>query len=188
MLSDVLHVHGFPAVARRYQDIQETPDVLLAHPHHAFPWTSGTIRHWAFYISQDLTDTSNISLQVWRPTSTQYSFVGETILHDLNQGYHIKELNEPDERIHFEAGDVIGVRFQGSNPIPYDMHPEPCRHDDNVHIIQIPSNERPNPGQLYPYTSRTVDREDCKMYSLVAGYIGSGNSYNHMYYNINLIK
>ena len=173
---------GYPAVPRSHVDAEEEGlQIVIPHPHHTLPWTSGTVRQWSFYLATDVTNMSNVSLQIWRRfDADQYTFVGETPIRGLPLGYHVHELKDNYNRIHFEAGDVIGIRFDGVNPISYDIHPGPCEVEETMDRVYLTSSQLLLPGQPYPFQSQPMPGEGCRMYSLFASYVGSGNISNNV--------
>jgi len=171
----MLHVFGYPAVERQHLEIQDGVRVIIPHPHQTLPWTSGTVRQWAFYAAADITNSSNFSLQIWRRfDESHYIFVGETAIRGLTRGFHMYDLTGNDDRLHFEAGDVLGIRFEAVNPIPYDVHPGHCEADETVDVMHVTGDLLP--GQPYHFRSSPSPGEGCKMFSMFVTYVGSGEN------------
>ena len=95
------------------------------------------------------------------------------ISHARVKGYHNRFF------LYFEAGDVIGISFDGVNPISYDILPGPWV-EETMDCVYMTSSQLLLPGQPYTFQSQPMPGKGCRMYSLFPSYVGSGNISNNV--------
>ena len=104
----------------------------------------------------------------------------ETPKRGLLLAYHMHELKDITTGfLYFEAGDVIGISFDGVNPISYDILPRPWV-EETMDCVYMTSSQLLLPGQPYTFQSQPMPGKGCRMYSLFASYVGSGNISNNV--------
>jgi hypothetical protein len=167
------HLFGYPAVDRPRMDRWEQ-GLYIPHPNQLLPLNKGSITSWHVYLKADDGAKVSLRLQIWRSKDTlAYMLVGQTILDDLDGGYHAVQLDESNA-IHFEAGDVIGLQFDDDNPVPYDLR-QSCTSDEEViYLTPFDKVTELHKGAVYAFKEKPDSWKACRMYSLYANFTGDG--------------
>lgn len=116
------HEFGYPIIPREHPDSWEDTMYIL-HPHNTLPH-DGFVTEWNLYANQ----SANLTLLIFRPDTQSQAEDSYIII-----GYNNVTISQPGskhfvvpvkDQVHFRQGDLIGMYFEGANPIPFSKGPD----------------------------------------------------------------
>ena len=108
----------------------------------------GHVVSWSIFVKTP----GQVKLQMWRPTAgTMHLLVGENEYHPSKRGPHTFFLDEKDH-IHVKMGDVMGISFTGTCPIPFSGMK--CR--DRRRSVQFFREMQAEVGGVYHFQSKPL--------------------------------
>ena len=128
----------------------------------------GLLDSWRAYLGEASMNGA-VRLQIWRldlPETKTAHLVGQTDIRSVTsfgEGSVTFTL-EPQERVRVEAGDLVGLQFYGSNPIPYEVRKD-CTVEQNSHVMQFFSSADFTIDLTEPYRNFGMI-DECRRYAL----------------------
>lgn len=163
-ISEAKSYIGAPAVWRNKEDIVQKA-VFLVDPSMKVV-QSGHLVGWHVYTARGRR-SQKVFLQVWRPVDVKrraYRLIGETKIAALWVEHSFFPLR-PEDRIHVEIGDTLGLYFPRYNPIPWSA--VEC-HVGNEHLFKYnPTRLLASRGTIY-FDKPAQDWMPCRHYSFNA--------------------
>lgn len=176
---DSAYDFGYEVIARPHLDDWKN-SIFIIHPEDELPHF-GHVTEWRLYAN--ISTTTNLTLIIFRPDLDspihhKFDLVGYNNVTITTTGAH--SFPVPKEKmVRFQPGDVIGLYFMGTNPIPFTKgDPNGCTK--GTLYVQQPCSF--NTCSSYTFRDKQPGWNPCRKYSLTAHIVNDSEYYIKVIY------